>query len=60
MSGYTYKIIRTYLGDSISRIEDGAAIPKNTTNCDYMAYLAWIADGNIAAIVDMDGNVIAT
>lgn len=47
MNFYTYKIITTLFGDGIVRVEDGAGIPKDPNNCDYIAYLAWIEAGNI-------------
>lgn len=33
----------------ILRIEDGATIPKDTGNGDYVKYLKWIEDGNTIA-----------
>lgn len=38
-----YQIINDQL---IRRIEDGACIPVADGNTDYLAYRAWIADGN--------------
>ena len=33
---------------AIRRIVDGAFIPMNEGNSDYVAYLAWVAEGNTA------------
>jgi hypothetical protein len=38
-----YKLNNT---ESITRISDGASIPKDTANTDYARYLEWIAEGN--------------
>lgn len=38
----------TKFDDYILRQADGACIPMDTNNADYAAYLAWIADGNVA------------
>jgi hypothetical protein len=32
--------------------EDGACIPFATDNTDYQAYLAWVAQGNVAQPAD--------
>ena len=32
--------------DSIQRLSDNAFIPMNEQNSDYIAYLAWVAEGN--------------
>jgi hypothetical protein len=32
--------------EAIIRIKDGACIPKSEENIDYIAYLAWLAEGN--------------
>jgi hypothetical protein len=39
-----YKLIN---GSSILRILDNASIPFDPANTDYIAYLAWIAEGNV-------------
>jgi len=50
----TYKLTKftdsisgiTTEGDTIIRIADNAAIPKDEENIDYQDYLAWVAAGN--------------
>ena len=50
----TYKLTKftnsisgvTTEGDTIIRIADNAAIPKDEGNTDYQDYLAWVAEGN--------------
>jgi hypothetical protein len=32
--------------DVIQRVEDGACIPFDPQNSDYIAYLKWVAEGN--------------
>lgn len=55
---YTYKLYNVptdYKGmvmESIIRKEDGAMIPKDETNTDYQAYLAWVAEGNTPEAAD--------
>lgn len=45
-----YRIITTkfagYEGTIIKRTSDGAFIPLDPENTDYIAYLAWVAAGN--------------
>ena len=56
----TYKLTKftnsisgvTTEGDTIIRIADNAAIPKDEGNTDYQAYLAWVAEGNTAEAAD--------
>jgi len=38
--------------NTIQRLEDGALIPPDQGNADYLAYLAWVADGNTPLPVD--------
>ena len=39
-------------GDTIIRIADNAAIPKDEGNTDYQDYLAWVAEGNTPEAAD--------
>ena len=56
----TYKLTKftdsisgsTTEGDTIIRIADNAAIPKDEENNDYQDYLAWVAEGNTAQAAD--------
>ena len=43
-----YKLIKDKLSpwEAILRLSDGACIPKSEENIDYVAYLAWLAEGN--------------
>ena len=34
------------IANCITRLSDNAFIPFDTANTDYIAYLAWIAEGN--------------
>jgi hypothetical protein len=33
---------------TIRRVEDNTLIPGDPANTDYQAYLAWVAEGNVA------------
>ena len=37
---------------AIQRVLDGACIPFDLSNSDYVAYLAWVAEGNVAQPAD--------
>ena len=37
----------------VIRVEDQAFIPNNEENTDYVAYLAWVAEGNVADAADV-------
>jgi hypothetical protein len=36
----------------IKRLSDNAFIPFDTQNVDYVAYLAWLAEGNVPTPAD--------
>ena len=40
------------LNQSVIRLSDGAVIPFDSGNKDYVAYLAWVADGNTPTTAD--------
>ena len=56
----TYKLTKstnsitgvTTEGDTIIRIADNAAIPKDEANRDYQKYLEWVAEGNTPEAAD--------
>jgi hypothetical protein len=38
--------------DSVERLSDNAFIPFDPANTDYIAYLKWIEEGNVALPAD--------
>ena len=56
---YATKIFVDLFGSeylTIVRLEDKAFIPTDPANTDYQAYLAWVAEGNIAEEWNSDAN----
>ena len=43
-----YQVAQTLSEEMIVRVVDNAWIPQNPANTDYIAYLAWVAEGNTA------------
>ena len=46
----TYKLT---FSPSITRLSDGASIPADEANTDYVAYLAWLSKGNTPTPADL-------
>lgn len=46
-----YKLL--YGSDTIRRLADGAGIPPDPKNADYVAYLEWLAKGGIPEAADV-------
>ena len=44
------KYVKYEINNSITihNVEDGKWIPLDESNTDYQAYLAWVAEGNVA------------
>jgi hypothetical protein len=49
-----YQLAPTFKGvqTCVVRLSDNAAIPFDPQNVDYVAYLAWLAEGNVPLAVD--------
>jgi len=52
MNEHNYEIVTAHGLELIHRLPDGAFIPKDPENCDYMKYLQWVDNGNIAPMVE--------
>ena len=48
MTDTTYEVHKNMTGETIFRVADNAWIPTDEGNCDYQAYLRWVAEGNTA------------
>ena len=42
----SYKIIKNFYGEQIQRTSDGAYIPEDPLNRDYVEYKKWVDSGN--------------
>lgn len=47
-----YKDISGNIANGIKRTADNAFIPFDPANSDYIAYLAWVAEGNTPTLAD--------
>ena len=43
-----YKLHKNDSGEVVSVTHNGMGIPFDPDNTDYQAYLAWVAEGNVA------------
>lgn len=50
-NSYTYQIVNSQFGPRIQRIQDNSFVPADTANCEYQAYLIWVAAGNTAPVI---------
>lgn len=58
---YTYQLIATPYGiNLIQRISDGAWIPVDVNNGDYIAYLAWLKAKNVPVTIPYIEPVVDT
>jgi hypothetical protein len=52
-----YKISKNQFGSFITRTDKDKRvwhIPNDPANSDYQAYLAWVAEGNEAIVIEQD------
>jgi len=47
-----FKLHNTPFGQVVIRLADNAFIPFDPDNSDYIAYLAWLAEGNVPTPAD--------